>query len=168
MKRCIQWGASPVYISSMLCGKKADLHIAISCNAVGRGVGVPTARPRLSTQTQCTIRATARDRESHAGYGSRKRSGVPCGSSLWRGGCGGGLSSYMPQRAFCFTDEARFPWVGGVRRPNAESYVGSRPGSVVPWAIECEIRDLARDPEFHVRLRVGDRMSWGKRVPIRD
>ena len=38
----------------------------------------------------------------------------------------GGLSSYMPQRAFCFTDEARFPWVGGVRRPNAESDVGSR------------------------------------------
>ena len=157
-----------VHIINAVWQKKTDLHIAISCNAVGRGVGVSTARHRLSTQTQCTIRATAWDRESHAGYGSRKRSGVPCGSSLWRGGCGGELSSYMPQRAFCFTDEARFPWAGGVRRPNAESDVGSRPGSVVPWAIECEIRDLARDPEFHVRLRVGDRMSCGIRVPIRD
>ena len=112
--------------------------------------------------------ATVRDRESHAGPVSRKRSGVTCGSSLWRGRCGGGLSSYMPQRAFCFTDDARFPWTGGVRRPNAESYAGSRPGSVVPWAIECEIRDLVRDLEFHVRLRVGDRMSCGIRVPIRD
>ena len=51
---------------------------------------------------------------------------------------------------------------------NAESYAGSRSGSVVPWAIECEIRDLVRDPEFHVRVRVGDRMSCGIRVPIRD
>ena len=153
----------------MASGKKIpDLCIAASSIAAGRGVGVPTARPRLSTRTQCTIRAPVRDRESHAGPGSRKRSGVTCGSSLWRGRCGGGLSSYMPQRAFCFTDEARFPWAGGVRRPNAESYGGSRPGSVVPWAIECEIRDLVRDLEFHVRLRVGDRMSCGIRVPTRD
>ena len=43
-----------------------------------------TTGPRLSTRTQCTIRAPARDRELHAGSGSRKRSGVACGSGIRR------------------------------------------------------------------------------------
>ena len=50
----------------------------------------PTARPRVATRTQCTIRAPARDHELHAGPGCRKRSGVPCGISARRGHCGGG------------------------------------------------------------------------------
>ena len=49
-----------------------------------------SARTRLSTLTQCTIRAPARDRELHAVPGSRRRSGVPCGISSRRGHCGGG------------------------------------------------------------------------------
>ena len=49
-----------------------------------------SARPRLSTRTQCTIRAPARDHELHTGPGSRKRSGVPCGISARRGHCGDG------------------------------------------------------------------------------
>ena len=75
-----------------------------------------SARPRLSTRTQCTIRAPARDHELHTGPGSRKRSGVSCGISgrawsLWRR-----HSPYILLRAFCFTGEARMPWGGGVRR----------------------------------------------------
>ena len=61
-----------------------DLCIAASSIAAGRGVVVSTTGPRLSTRTQCTIRAPARDRELHAGSGSRKRSGVPSGSGILR------------------------------------------------------------------------------------
>ena len=41
-------------------------------------------RHRKATRTQCTIRAPARDHESHSGSGSRKRSGVPSGSGILR------------------------------------------------------------------------------------
>ena len=121
-----------------------DLCIAASSIAAGRGVGVHTARPRLSTRTQCTIRATARDRESHAGAGYRKRFGVTCGRSLCRGHCGGGLSSYMPQRAFCLTDEARMSWGGGVRRPNAESSAGSGISLGIRGSMGDRMRELTR------------------------
>ena len=60
------------------------LCIAASSIAAVRGAGVLPARPRLPTRTQCTIRAPARDRELHAGSGSRKRSGVACGSGICR------------------------------------------------------------------------------------
>ena len=65
--------------------KIPDLCIAASSIAAGRGVLVATPpRHRKATRTQATIRAPARDHESHSGSGSRKRSGVPSGSGILR------------------------------------------------------------------------------------
>ena len=64
--------------------KIPDLCIAASSMAAGRGVLVVPPRHRKATRTQCTIRAPARDHESHSGSGSRKRSGVPSGSGILR------------------------------------------------------------------------------------
>ena len=138
-----------VHIINAVWQKKTDLHIAISCNAVGRGVGVSTARHRLSTQTQCTIRATAWDRESHAGYGSRKRSGVPCGSSLWRGGCGGGSHPTCPNGRSASLTKRGSPGSGAYGDPMRNPM----------W-------DLARDPWFHGRLNARSVISHGIRSSI--
>ena len=59
--------------------KKIPDRCIASSIAAGRGVLVATPRHRKATRTQCTIRAPARDHESHSGSGSRKRSGVPSG-----------------------------------------------------------------------------------------
>jgi len=90
------WGAPPclhtigIHAAGRMKRYMPDLCIAVSCNAAVRGVGVTMIRPRLSTRTQCTIRAPARDHELHVVPGFRKRPGVPCGNSSWRGHCGGG------------------------------------------------------------------------------
>ena len=54
----------------------------VHCRRSGSARGDP--RHRKATRTQCTIRAPARDHESHSGSGSRKRSGVPSGSGILR------------------------------------------------------------------------------------
>ena len=95
------------------------------------------------SKVQCTIRAPARDRESHAGPGSRMRSGVACGISSWRGHCGGGShptcskgrSASLAKRGSLGAEAYGDPTRNPMRDP------GSRSGSVVPWAIECESRD---------------------------
>ena len=135
----------------MRCSMKRympDLCIAASCNAAVRGVGVTTGRPRLSTRAQCTIRAPARDHELHAGPGFRKRSGVPCGISSWRGHCGGGSHPTCSKgRSASLTKRGcRGVEAYGDPTRNPMRYPGSRSGSVVPWAIEYESRDERKLP----------------------
>ena len=50
----------------------------------------------------------------------------------------------MSQRAFCLTDEARMPWGGGVRRPNAESSAGSGISLGIRGSMGDRMRELTR------------------------
>ena len=96
-----------------------------------------SARTRLSTRAQCTIRAPARDHELHAVPGSRKRSGVPCGSSSRRGDCGGGSRATCSKG--CSASLAKRGCLG------AQTY-GDPMRNPMRY-----IRDVARDPWFHGR-----------------
>ena len=102
---------------SVRCMKKArgSLHRRlVHCSRAER-VAVPTGRHRKATRNQCTIRAPARDRELHAGSGSRKRSGVACGSGVRR------TRFRTPPMRNPMRDLARDPWFHG--RLNARSVI---------------------------------------------
>ena len=101
---------------SVRCMKNlADLCITASYIAAGRRVAVSTGRNRKATRNQCTIRAPAWDRELHAGSGSRKRSGVACGSGIRR------TRFRTPPMRNPMRDLARDPWFHG--RLNARSVI---------------------------------------------
>ena len=107
--------------------KKIPDRCIASSIAAGRGVLVATPRHRKATRTQCTIRAPARDHESHSGSGSRKRSGVPSGSGILR---------TMVRSPHNFQVPLRLPEcsAGAVRNPKLHwgTHTGCRITHVIP------------------------------------